>query len=165
MLMQVKRNAKSNGFCGPAALSLLTGEHVDDCVAAVREIRKARRPNKRVCIRGMHNLEMLRVLRNLGFQYNPLHARPDYPVRPRSKHAGNAPTLAQFLRWKRDRTPSQRFLLCTRNHYLVLRGNKIYDNNNPTGVFIRQYNHRRKRITAVWEVGVNILNAYPDRFF
>jgi hypothetical protein len=34
---KVKRSPGSNVFCAPAALSILTGEHVDDCVKLIQE--------------------------------------------------------------------------------------------------------------------------------
>lgn len=165
MRMQVKRDEKSNRYCGPAALSLLTGEHVDKCVIALRDVRRARRPGKRVAIRGVHNVEMLRALRDFGFHYNALHVQLDYPIKHKSKGAAYYPTLVKFLQWKRDRTPDQRFLLSTGHHYVVLRGNKIYDNYHPAGVFIRQYEHRRVRVRSAWEVSPNPLNGHPDVFF
>jgi hypothetical protein len=54
--MKVRRGERSNTFCGPAALSLITGKHVDKCVEQVHEYRDGL--GKRRNVRGMSNWEM-----------------------------------------------------------------------------------------------------------
>ncbi len=184
--MLVKRDAGSNRYCGPAALSLLTGRHVDECAAELRRNRAAWRPDKRHAIRGCHYWELLRVLSDWNFATEVLHERLDWPkkrvpFRPRKRSGFRLrrtmgpplaqaeavyadahsslwgettlhPTLAAFLKWRRDRRSDQQFLLSTKSHFLVLRGRKLYDNLNPDGVSIRAYKHRRSRIVKAWEV-------------
>lgn len=162
--MNVKRNAESNRYCGPAALSLLTGRHVDECTAQLRANRASWRPGRRHAIRGCFSQEILRVLHQWGFSSQALHEQSNWPkkqktvtktgafvlVKPRTRVLG--PTVAGFLRLTRSRTPEQRFFVATSTHFLVVRGRKIYDNLNPEGVFIREYRHRRYRITGAWEI-------------
>jgi hypothetical protein len=90
-------------------------------------------------IKGVYNTEMRTALVHLGFRMHVL------PVRGR-------PTLARLLRSLKERGSEHIFLINTTRHYLVLRGRKIYDNKNPEGTFVRQYEHRRARVYATWIV-------------
>jgi hypothetical protein len=130
--MQVIRSKHSNHYCGPAALSLLTGRHVDDCAATLRRLLNRRR------VTFVHVLDMPAALSQMGHNATPL------------SHHGT--TLVGLTRLLRTRTPEQRFLVATTHHYLILCGRKIYDNHNPTGIFFGKYNHRRYRVKFVWEV-------------
>lgn len=143
--MKVLRPVGSSSFCGPAALSLITGRSVDDCVTVLKHIRQSAR-----AIKGIYNTEMREALGHLGYQMHVL------PVRGR-------PTLAQLLRSLRERGPEHIFLINTTGHYVVLRGRKIYDNKNPEGVFVRQYNHRRARVYASWIVATDSMGMAERR--
>ena len=143
--MKVLRRVGSSSFCGPAALSLITGRSVDDCVTVLKHIRQSAR-----AIKEIYNTEMREALAHLGYQMHVL------PVRGR-------PTLAQLLRSLRERGPEHIFLINTTGHYVVLRGRKIYDNKNPEGVFVRQYNHRRARVYASWIVATDSMGMAERR--
>ena len=132
--MKVLRREGSNQFCGPAALSLITGRSVDDCVGVLKDVRHNSR-----AVKGVYNGEMREALIHLGYRMHVL------PVRGR-------PTLARLLRSLKERGPEHIFLINTTGHYVVLRGRKIYDNKNPKGIFVRQYRHRRARVYATWIV-------------
>jgi hypothetical protein len=132
--VRVLRSVASNQFCGPAALSLITGRSVDDCVSVLKNVRHSSQ-----VVKGVYNGEMREALNHLGYRMHVL------PVRGR-------PTLARLLRSLRERGPEYIFLINTTGHYVVLRGRKIYDNKNPEGILVRQYQHRRARVYASWIV-------------
>jgi len=132
--VRVLRSVASNQFCGPAALSLITGKSVDDCVSVLKDVRQSSR-----AVKGVYNGEMREALSHLGYRMYVL------PVRGR-------PTFARLLRSLKERGPEHIFLINTTSHYVVLRGRKIYDNKNPEGIFVRQYQHRRARVYASWIV-------------
>ena len=143
--MKVRRREGDNTFCGPAALSALTGRTVDSCVKEVHAARGydgflsgyRRRP-----VKGMHNWEMTRALARLGF-----HARPMLVC--------GKPTIAGFMRWLKKQpywSPEKRYLINVTGHYVVMRGIKLFDNHNPEGVFFGKYGHRRVRVKHAWEV-------------
>jgi hypothetical protein len=119
--VRVLRSVASNQFCGPAALSLITGRSVDDCVSVLKNVRHSSQ-----VVKGVYNGEMREALNHLGYRMHVL------PVRGR-------PTLARLLRSLRERGPEYIFLINTTGHYVVLRGRKIYDNKNPEGILVRQY--------------------------
>ena len=148
--MEVIRTEKSNKFCGPAALSLLTGRPVDEIVLAVKNLRisdegiRGYRP-----LKGMYNSEMIAVLGQYGFELVRM-ARECQDV---YRLYDARPTLARWLRAKRQyrqEHPDAKILLNVTGHYLVLHGRKLYDNHNPEGVWLRQYRHRRIRVKHAW---------------
>jgi hypothetical protein len=134
--MKVNRAVHSNTYCGPAALSLLTGQHVDICTHLLKKFRNSTRP-----VAGVYNREVFNVLDYFGFIATPL---------PPCTGAGQ--TVAGFLRNLQDREPDAMYLINTTHHYLVLRGRKLFDNHHPEGIFIRQYPHRRSRVCSAWRV-------------
>lgn len=142
--MRVLRREGSNQFCGPAALSLITGRSVDDCVGVLKDVRHSSR-----AVKGVYNGEMREALTHLGYRMHVL------PVRGR-------PTLARLLRSLKERGPENIFLINTTGHYVVLRGRKIFDNKNPEGVFVRQYRHRRARVYASWIVATETQHFAPS---
>ena len=140
--MQVSKNPGDNSFCGPAALSLLTGFHVSLCCHELRLI------NRKRAIKGCSNGDMTAALLRLGKRVREVPLHPNtLCVTKRTR-----PTLVGAVRLLKTRTPLQRFLIRTTDHFLVLQGRKVYDNRNPTGVFFGKYSHRRMRVKNVWEV-------------
>lgn len=141
--MKVKRGERSNSFCGPAALSLITGKHVDKCVQEVHHYRRNWSPERRHTVRGMSNWEMTWTLGRLGFQQSKL-------CLPKQN-----PTLVAFMRWlkRQERWSAKKvYLINVTGHYVVMKGIKLFDNRNPEGVFFGKYNHRRWRVKHVWEI-------------
>lgn len=146
--MRLIRSERSNKFCGPAALALITGRPVDEMVAIVKSYRwKSYRRDSRWPVKGMRNKEMVEILFNCGFDIVKMASHVD-------KQYGTEPTLAKWLRLTRvirNPRPTLAFLVNVTGHYIVVCGRKIYDNHNPDGVFLRQYRHRRVRVKNAWE--------------
>ncbi len=130
-----------NKYCGPWALSLVSGATPDHCAWVIQQYRGNRRP---VC--GIKNRELLSALMSLhlrvwdvfNFLYN-LHMRQPQP------------TLAGWLR-KTPRIPDAPYIVNITGHYIVVKGRKVYDNHFPKGVFLRQCPYRRKRVKYAWRV-------------
>jgi hypothetical protein len=140
----VKRG--SNRFCGPAALSAITGRAVDEIVAGFH----ATYPGKRV--KGTHAWELNRVLDLYGLR-----------LYGKSIAGGSRPTLAAWLRAsKADRTPGRVFLLAAGNHWVVVSGRRMVCGKTKTVVSVRQYPHRRARVTEVHEVIGSQIRGTPD---
>jgi hypothetical protein len=158
--MKVKRNADSNKFCGPAALSLLTGRHVDSCIKEIRAFRNRdgflsgfrRRP-----VKGMDKTEVVRVLNRMGYMPQTVfHWELDHvPLKSLDEQDSGKPTLVAFMRWLKKHpcwSPKKKYLVMVTDHYVVVRGRKLFDNHNPEGVFFGRYDRRRKRVIQAWEV-------------
>jgi hypothetical protein len=142
--MKVKRNERSNTFCGPAALSLITHKHVDNCVKEIHALYKRDgflSGGRRRSVRGVSRFEMLQVLTRLGYDAQVL------PV-------VDKPTLVSFRRWLRERgTDAKRiYLLNVTGHWMVMRGIKLFDNANPEGVTFGKYTKRRRRVQRAWVI-------------
>lgn len=140
--MKVIKNPGDNSYCGPAAISLLTGHHVSLCCHYMRQVTGKR------AIRAASNGSMVATLIKMGKRVRevPIHDNRVCQTLRRK------PTLVGLVRLLRDREPHQRFLIRTTTHFLVLRGRMVYDNLNPEGVFFGKYNRRRLRVSHVWEV-------------
>jgi hypothetical protein len=145
--MKVKRHERSNTYCGPAALSLITGKHVDKCVEAIHSVYRndflsggRRRP-----VRGTSRFEMISVLKQFGYQSSKLSI-PTFPQR--------LLTLVGFRYWLRKNgwEPESVYLVNVTGHWLVMKGIKLFDNANPEGIFFGKYGRRRRRVMHAWKV-------------
>jgi len=140
-----------NRFCGPAAVSALTGRPVDEVV----RVFHAKTPHARV--KGTHLSDLVQVLFEYGLTVKP-HAIYDY--------ADNRPTLAGWLKVsKTDRVPGRVFLLNAGHHWVVVSGRRAVCGITKTVVSVRQYPKRRARVTRVWEVketGKPRLRSMPE---
>lgn len=136
--MKVRREEGDNRFCGPAALSLLTGRKVPTITAALRDITGDR------AIKGVHNWAMRKALTLFG--------RNVEVVFTKYQTTRMRPTLVGAIRMLKTRKPNEKFLITLSTHYVVLKGRKLYDNVHPTGVFLRQYPYRRSRVERIDKV-------------
>jgi hypothetical protein len=145
--MKVKRGERSNTFCGPAALSLLTGKHVDACIKVIHAHRYYDRP-----VRSMDRHEIIQILNNMGYLINTrFHWELDYYYVKRN----TKPTLVKLMRWLKKQehwSPKKKYLILVTGHYVVMKGIKLFDNSNPEGVFFGKYGRRRRRVSQVWEI-------------
>lgn len=139
--MEVKRNTESaSGFCGPAALSAITGNTVEECCAMIRKLCYKR------SVKGMTDCHMIRVLTAFGYTATQLF----YAGYERRKQR---PTMAAWLKaFRGKRDFDDKLLMAAGHHYVVIQGLKLWDNANPKGVYLSRYSHRRKRVHGVWLV-------------
>jgi hypothetical protein len=130
-----------NRYCGPAAVSIITGRTAE-CAVRWMLVARGYEPGERNGgIKGSWATEVGRALHALGYK---LDAGEDW-LRDR-------PTLA---RWLRDRTPAQRartYLVSAGHHFLVVRGNKIACSLTGAPVNLRAYPHRRYRVRHYYRV-------------
>jgi len=126
-----------NRFCGPAAVSAVTGRPVDEIV----EVFHAKTDKSKVMGTSHGHLEA--VLNEYGLML--FHrSRFDRPGRP---------TLAQWLRTnKADRTAGRVYLIAAGHHWLVVSGRKAVCGTTIKVVSVREYPGRRKRVEDVFEV-------------
>jgi hypothetical protein len=146
--MQLLRNKTSNRYCGPNALALLTGQHVDDVTRMLRMV------SGRPAIKGTHNRHMLAVLERLGFSALPVPLGAGADTRKGKRTS--CPTLAKALRTVlKDRQASQRFLVVVGHHYVCIQGRKVWDYRDyPEGEFLGSCKLRRCRVTGIWAVSL-----------
>lgn len=142
--MKLNRNKSSNKFCGPTALALLTGRHVDDTAHALR-IASGKR-----AVKGATNTQMLKALDLMGYKASPIVLGTTI-IRTTSKP--KSPTFAQVLRTQlRGADKNTRFLVSLTGHFVCVQGRKLFDNRHPDGIYLGQCPYRRCRAKAIWAV-------------
>ena len=137
-LHPVTDGPNKNRYCGPSALSAITGLLTDDTARHLRRVTGKR------AIRGTHNWAMLRVLRQLGYRACLVCA----PTRD------ERPTLTSWLRESKGmRTGGRVFLVVAGHHYQVISGRRFVDSKTRQIVGIKHEKvKRRARVARVWEI-------------
>lgn len=147
--MTLNRNKNSNRYCGPAAIALLTGVHVDEAARALRIVSRKR------AIKGATNRQMMDAMYMLGYMAVPV------PTGATGKHR---PTLTQVLAGSlRNRQPETAYLMVVTGHYVVIRGRKLYDNRHPDGIWLGECPYRRKRVRGLWVVEKHCAPTLPPK--
>lgn len=122
-------------WCGPSAISMLTGVGYGEVLDLLR-LTTGRRT-----IKSVGQLAMIRALDSLGWT---LRAEP---IRARDRRT--------FAWWLRSRTREQRlrgsaFLVELTRHYVVVDGRWGGDNHTKVPVRLREMPHRRRLVKRVW---------------
>ena len=121
-----------NRFCGPAAISTITGISTDDASRIIRHITGRRQ----VTWTSTHEVHQAMQWRG----YRIVEKRMD----------GDNPTLARWLRERQNRRAT--YLINVTNHWVVVRGNKFVDSKHRDPVNTRQAKGRRARVKRVYTV-------------
>lgn len=138
-LHPVTDGPRKNRFCGPAALSAITGQTTDETAAMLRRVTGKR------SIMGTWASDLLRALQCFGFTAAVVIDFTEEPMRP---------TLARWLKdTTADRTTGRVFLISAGHHWQVVSGRRFVDSKTRSIVSIRDPKvHRRARVRKVWEV-------------
>lgn len=145
MLYPVKDCPKGRSkWCGPTALSALTGIGFMDSIAVLKFVRMTRGAVNPI-IKGVTTSTMCEALAKLGYICVPVKIR---------KGENGAETFAAFLRRREGHLMKSPLLITVTGHYLAACGRKAIDSKTPGGepVFISQIGSRRARMTHAWEV-------------
>lgn len=150
-------------WCGPAAISVITGrstEEISQLIRATRVTGTIARLAKRSTVKGIHGWELDKCLDVLGVKYERLYIKEK-----------DRPTLASFLDGPdgslSHRAPEDIYILNVTGHFLTVRGDIIIDNNHPTGIAVAKFPNRRVRVKAVyefdppWRQGISPCNVGP----
>jgi len=137
-LHQVSMDRWSGGlFCGPAAISAITGCLVSEAKTILREVSGRR------AIRGVSNSNMRKALWRLGYRMAS--------VEPRTTK--DKPTLASWLEARQERGLCERLCLVnTTGHYITVQGDRAVDNWMKLPTPVDEFNHRRARVRKAWEI-------------
>lgn len=128
---RVTRDATSNTYCVPAALSALTGLHVDKVIELVRE-HLGDQP-----ISGLYYPIALRILRDLGYKTTELPVwAPNISLQGEIKHLSS----------------NKDYLVTIHGHMLVVSHRHVIDNAYPNGIMPEKYPMRHARVEKVWLV-------------
>lgn len=139
-LKPVKRAAKGhNGYCGPAALSIIAGVDTAEASAVIRHVGRKR------SVKGTSHLEIITSLNLLG--YHVSSAAKINPLTPKAN-----PTLAAWLK-SDQRDGKTLYLVVAGHHWQVVQGRRYCCGITKDIVSIRDAKvKRRARVTAVYRV-------------
>lgn len=124
-----------NRFCGPSALSILTGLDTGRCAALLRRV------SGRACIKGTYTGEMRKALRELGI--DSLGG---------GVLQGTNMTLAQWSKRTRESRGQGTYLIVVGHHWAVVQGRRFACGWATKSVPLGRAPKRRRRVTAVYSL-------------
>lgn len=127
--LHVIRSETSNRYCVPAALSALTGRHVDDIEKEIREFI-GDQP-----LTGVFSGVAIVLLKRWGY-------------RPREIPIYGTHVLT-LMKYKGLGYP---LLVAIHGHILVLHCGQVIDSLYPNGVAVSEYHYRNNQVEQAWEV-------------
>lgn len=128
---------RKNRYCGPSALSAITGLSTGDTAALLRKVSSKR------SIKGTHTRHMKVALEWLGYRTG---CDFDYEHLP----AKGRPTLLQWA--KRREKVSETYLLSVGHHWAVVQGRRYVCGIIGGIVSLKQSPKKRARVKAAWRV-------------
>jgi hypothetical protein len=134
-LHSVTHGTARNRYCGPSALSIITGIDTGRAAALLRKVSGKR------AIRGVSHHHMTTALNHLGVI--PI-IQGDYSSLPPRKR----PTLNQWAR----RKGGDMYLVSAGHHYQVIQGRRYCCSLTKKVVPLKQAPHRRARVKMAWKL-------------
>lgn len=141
-LHPLNRGVRDNHYCGPAAISFLTGLNTSDAARLIRQ-----RTHER-CVRGVSAENLVWIMRCwCGLRVRPANSYEHLQTRER-------PTLAAWLREsKASRSAGRVWLIVAGNHFQLVTGRRYACGRIGEIVSIRDKRvQRRARVKSVYEV-------------
>jgi len=129
-------------YCGPAAISALTGRTAE-CAAAWINHRRGK-PGHHVVV-GSGGREIKDTLESLGYMPFQEYPSPHFGYRPASdKH----PTFSCWLDEREHK--SGLYLVMLSDHCIAVEGNKLCDSQCPDGIHVEKSGFLRRRVEAAY---------------
>lgn len=126
-------------WCGPAAISIITGNRVAYAAGKFAKLKYGKfRPKM---VRGVGNFDMLYVLDWMGYETVRLHDKD-----------AKRQTLGAWINTYSSRYHRAICLVNVTNHYVVTHMGQVADNHKPKGCPVGEHPSRRCKIKAVWIV-------------
>ena len=122
-------------YCGPTAIMAITGRDYPEVRAVANQFR-GMKPT--MAIRGLSTSNLKAVLYHFGYMAIPVPKRDDFDYKGK--------TIARFLRERPDDLRNECLILCTRDHFVVVKGRKFMDNYTQQPVWTSKAPHRRARV-------------------
>lgn len=141
---------RKNRYCGPSALSAITGLSTGDTAAPLRKVSGKRK------IVGTATCHMKTALEQLGYHTGCAFDYEHLPAKGR-------PTLLQWAKQRDDL--SETYLLSVGHHWAVVQGRRYVCGMVNRIVPIKQAPKKRARVKAAWRIyrhcEVNLANVIP----
>lgn len=149
-LHAIQHDLKTTLWCGPAALSAVTGKSTSHVHEAIRQSMNPAYRHKP--IKGVSNTILVRAAELLGCEViahfsfvNELrlnYGRIGFNPKP--------PTLAKFCRDHRELLRSEILIINITGHYVTVSGRSFIDNHTGKVVLLSSAPFRRARVQAAW---------------
>jgi hypothetical protein len=150
-LHPIKHDLPGTLWCGPAALSAVTGEPTSRIHDIIKKIRGDNKP-----VKGVRNSELVKTAFVLGYALEPMF---DYleewgklPYCGRPPLSRFKPTLARFVRLNRKELARFPMIVNVTGHYVVVSGRTFLDNNVGAAVPLKKAPRRRCRVKKAFRV-------------
>ncbi len=156
-----------NRYCGPAALSIVTGMTTGEAARLLRHL------SGKASIKGTSTSQMRNAFAKCGVSMKPVVVKPQPPkARPMidpwtrqvcGTYTEARPTLTQWLKDSQDiRTPGRVFLVSAGHHWQIITGRRFCCGRTGEIVSIRDKKaNRRGRVRAVYELFTNAGISIP----
>lgn len=155
-LNALKVVAKHPKWCGPSAMSIITGRTVNYCAKLCANEanfgRDLRRLHTSRTIKGVYNSEIERALGKMGFQMIPV----DVPLIKSKKvffkpgeAQYNKPTLRAYMAGRGGAEWKGVMLVNVTGHYVVVHKDTVSDNHQQD-MHYSEHKYRRKKIDRMW---------------
>lgn len=141
-LKPVRNPEKIATWCGPAAISILTGNRVEYCARKIAKFRNNGNNKGYWSVRrvkGMGNFEMRYILDFMGYQLIRLH-----------DHDCKGKTLQGWINTYSSKYHRAICLVNMTHHYVVTHLGQVADNRVPEGCPIAEHSSRRCKIYCIW---------------
>ncbi len=145
-LRSVKPTKGIRNWCGPVAMSMLTGRTVGYCAQLCAEEASNRRwrgqhqvTHTRKTIRGVHNDELDHAMWRMGYKLVNIHEF-------------NGLTLFKMFETLSTKLWKAQLLINVTNHYVVGQVGVVYDSHCTEGCDSRKFWCRKRKVIQVWEV-------------
>lgn len=152
-----KETKLANRYCGPAAVSVITGITAEAAAEEFRAYRDANNTRMRAGesktqhagIVGVWNKEMVPVLKRLGVK-TKLVKENDYVLSSTGRSWVREGTTVRG--YADELKPNVTYLFNVTRHYITIRNGIVYDNWHNEGKPISEHRATRKKFAKVWEV-------------
>jgi len=165
-VIKPRNKSRHNRYCGPCALSILTGQDTGQCASIIRLLSGVH------AVTGTSAGQIFNALNWFGYRVDKAHyptlmQEGEWDTGARASNGEHAesstiearknwkkcPTLASWLKQTKDiRTTGRVFLVCAGWHWQVISGRRYACGLTQDIVSVRKAPHRRARVTGVWEI-------------
>lgn len=129
-----------NRYCGPAALSIVTGIDTAQAAALIRKTSNVR------SVMGTHSYQMIRAFNALGY-----HLTSAAKVNPNDRKSN--PTLAAWLKETASTRGDNVYLIAAGHHWQIVQGRRLCCSLTQQPVPLKHDKvKRRARVTGVWKI-------------
>lgn len=153
-LHAIKHDLRTTLWCGPAALSTITGKATSHVHEAIRQSKNPAYYHKP--IKGVSNGILVKAAQMLGCEifehFNYARERCNATRFGVAAPKWQPPTLARFCREHRELLRKETLIINVTGHYVVVSGRSFIDNHTKQVVPLSKAPHRRCRVQASFVV-------------